>query len=425
MPTLTAAMLLAAVLGFAVLRPRRLPEAAVALPAAILVIAVGLVPWSDARAELAMLAPTVGFLTAILVLAHLADAWGVFGYAGAVAARVARGGSGRRPASRLLAVVFGIAAAVTAVLSLDATVVLLTPVVLATATATAAGVRPRPHVYACAHLANSASLLLPVSNLTNLLAFAASGLTFAGFAATMALPWLAVIAVEYLVFRRFFGADLDARARAGTLEPVPPPRYALGVLGATLAGFVAAEPLHLHPGWAAGLGAVLLGVPLVVRARRTERLRTAGRIVAEAQPLFCVFVLALGIVVLAVRRNGLDDLVGRLAPHRADLLGLLAVAGLAALLANLVNNLPATLVLVPAVAHSPGLVLAVLIGVNVGPNLYYVGSLATLLWRRILHLRDDPPATGTFLRLGLLTTPAGLVAGVVALWAALHLAQAA
>ncbi|MFY1690136.1 ArsB/NhaD family transporter [Plantactinospora sp. WMMB782] len=423
MPTITAAMLLAAVLGFAVLRPRRLPEAAAALPAALLVIAVGLVPWSAARAELALLAPTVGFLAAILVLAYLADAWGVFRYAGTVAARFARGGRGGRPATRMLAVVFGIAAAVTAVLSLDATVVLLTPVVLATATAT--GVRARPHVYACAHLANSASLLLPVSNLTNLLAFAASGLTFAGFAATMALPWLAVIAVEYLVFRRFFGADLAAPTRPGSVEPVPPPRYALGVLGATLAGFVAAEPVHLHPGWVAGLGALLLGVPLVARTRRAERLRVAGRLVAEAQPLFCLFVLALGVVVLAVRRHGLDDLVGRLAPHRADLLGLLAVAGLAALLANLVNNLPATLVLVPAVAHSPGLVLAVLIGVNVGPNLYYVGSLATLLWRRLLHLRDEPPATGTFLRLGVLTTPAGLLAGVVALWAALHLGHAA
>ncbi|WP_422771563.1 ArsB/NhaD family transporter [Plantactinospora sp. WMMC1484] len=423
MPTITAATLLAAVLGFAVLRPRRLPEAVAAIPAALLVLAAGLVPWSAAGAELATLAPTVGFLAAILVLAHLADAWQVFAYAGAVAARFARGGSGRHPASRLLAVVFGIAATVTAVLSLDATVVLLTPVVLATATAT--GVRARPHVYACAHLANSASLLLPVSNLTNLLAFAASGLTFAGFAATMALPWLAVIAVEYLVFRWFFGADLAAPAGPGSAVEVPPPRYALGVLAATLGGFVAAEPLHVHPGWVAGAGALLLAVPLVVRTPPAGRLRATGRIAAETQPLFCLFVLALGVVVLAVRRQGLDDLAGRLAPDRADLLGLLAVAALAAILANLVNNLPATLVLLPAVTHSPGLVLAVLIGVNVGPNLYYVGSLATLLWRRILHLRREPPETGTFLRLGALTAPTGIVAGVVALWVALHLTRMA
>ena len=108
-------------------------------------------------------------------------------------------------------------------------------------------------------------------------------------------------------------------------------------------------------------------------------------------------------------------------PEHADLLGLLWVAGLAALLANLVNNIPATLVLVPAVAHSPGLILAVLIGVNGGPNLTYVGSLATLLWRQILHAHDARPALADFLRLGIMTVPACLVAGVAALWVALKI----
>ena len=110
-----------------------------------------------------------------------------------------------------------IAAVTTAVLSLDATVVLLTPVVFATAARLE--VRARPHVYACTHLANSASLLLPVSNLTNLLAFAASGLAFGHFAALMAVPWLAAIGVEYAVFGRFFASDLNAgdlRATAAT-----------------------------------------------------------------------------------------------------------------------------------------------------------------------------------------------------------------
>ena len=170
-----ALLLLAAVLAFAVVRPRGLPEAVVAVPAGLLVVATGLVPVSAARAEVGSLLPTVAFLAAVLLLAHLADAEGVFRYAGALAARLSAG----RPV-RLLATVFGVAAAVTAVLSLDATVVLLTPVVFATAAAV--GVRPRPHVYACTHLANSASLLLPVSNLTNLLAFAASGLSFVAFA---------------------------------------------------------------------------------------------------------------------------------------------------------------------------------------------------------------------------------------------------
>src|SRR5213079_2569397 len=116
----------------------------------------------------------------------------LFRACGAWTARAAAGSP-----QRLLAAVFALASFTTAVLSLDATVVLLTPAVFATAARL--GVRPRPHVYACAHLSNTASLLLPVSNLTNLLAMAAGGLAFTRFATLMALPWLAAIAVEYVV----------------------------------------------------------------------------------------------------------------------------------------------------------------------------------------------------------------------------------
>jgi arsenical pump membrane protein len=139
-------------------------------------------------------------------------------------------------------------------------------------------------------------------------------------------------------------------------------------------------------------------------------------LVREANPAFCAFVLCLGVVVLAVREHGLDRLVDALVPAHEGLPEMLAVAGLAAVLANLLNNLPATLVLVPATASSPALLLAVLIGVNVGPNLTYVGSLATLLWRQILHTRDAAPDAGDFLRLGLLTVPPTLLAGVLSLW---------
>ena len=114
---------------------------------------------------------------------------------------------------RLLAMVFLVAVTVTAVLSLDATVVLLTPVVFATAARLRTSARP--HVYACTHLANSASLLLPVSNLTNLLAFEASGLSFARFAGLMVLPWLVALGIEWLVHARTFTADLTRPARRG------------------------------------------------------------------------------------------------------------------------------------------------------------------------------------------------------------------
>jgi len=412
-----ALLVLAGVLGFAVARPRGLPEAVAAVPGAILVVAAGLVSWRDVRGELVALGPTVGFLAAVLILAHLADAHGVFGYAGERVAAV----SGDSP-RRLLRLVFVLASVVTAALSLDATVVLLTPVVLATATR--AGVRPRPHLYACGHLANSASLLLPVSNLTNLLAFAASGLSFARFAGLMAVPWLIVIAVEYLVFRLFFAAELTVSARppaaAVVVSPrtAGPPRYAIGVLAAALAGFALSEPVGVHPAWIAAAGAAALAVPRLRVAPRAE----AGRLLRAANLPFCVFVCALGVIVAAVRSGPVGDAVGRLVPGDTGLLGMLGAALLAAVLANVVNNLPATLMLVPLVAHSPGLVLSVLLGVNIGPNLTYVGSLATLLWRQVLHTRDHPPGAGEYLRLGAASVPACLVAGVVALWAALRVA---
>src|SRR5207237_235641 len=163
-------------------------------------------------------------------------------------------------------------------ISLDSTIVLLTPVVFATVTRLR--MSPTPHVYACAHLANSASLLLPISNLTNLLAFRASGLTFAHFALLMALPTLGAIAVEWIV--------------------------------------------------------------------------------------------------AAASDNGLTAAVRTILPQGDSFIALLGIAAVSAVLANLVNNLPAILILAPALAPTGhDAVLAALLGVNIGPNLTYVGSLAT------------------------------------------------
>ncbi|GAA5081388.1 arsenic transporter [Streptomyces similanensis] len=397
-------------LAWAVVRPFGLPEAVMAVPAAAVAVATGAIGLDHARAEVARLGPVVGFLAAVLVLAHFCDVEGLFTACGAWMARWARG----RPV-RLLTAVFALASAITAVLSLDATIVLLTPVVFATAART--GVRPKPHVYACTHLSNTASLLLPVSNLTNLLAFAASGVSFTRFAALMALPWLAAIGAEYLVFRRFFARDLAASAPSpGVGEPPALPLFALVTVGCTLAGFVVTSAFGVEPAWAALAGALVLAGRALAR-----REASALSVVRAAAPAFLAFVLALGVVVRAVVDNGLADALGHVLPGGTGLLALLGTAAVAAVLANLINNLPAVLVLLPLTAPAgPGAVLAVLLGVNIGPNLTYAGSLATLLWRRIVHQHEHGVDLKEFTRLGLLAVPAALVPAVVALWGALH-----
>jgi arsenical pump membrane protein len=402
---------LAACLVAAVARRREAPDWAVAVLAAAVVVATGAISIDGVGHALSRLGPTIGFLAALLVLADGCRRAGVFDALGAAMAAGARG----QP-RRLLGLVFAAAAGTTAVLSLDATVVLLTPIVFATAARLR--VRPRPHIYACSHLANSASLLLPVSNLTNLLAFAAVGVTFTRFAALMALPWAVALAIEWIVLTWVFSDDLRPSAQAAAAasaaaEPAELPRPALAIVALTLAGFAVSSAVGVAPVWFATAGAIAITL-----ARPPESVRSLA---TAAEPAFLVFVAGLGIVVAAAGEHGLSSLVRSVLPSGTGLPALLAVAAISAVVANLVNNLPATLIIVAVVvAGAPGAVLAMLIGVNVGPNLTYVGSLATLLWRRIIHAHDEQVDTVQFLKLGLLTVPATLVAATAALWLALR-----
>jgi arsenical pump membrane protein len=403
-----AIAVLALSLVVAIARPLNTSEAVVAVPGAALVVATGIVSWPDALDRLKEIGPTVGFLAAILVFGHLCAEATVFDYLGTRAALASAG----RP-RKLLALVVMFAATVTAVLTLDATVVLVTPVVLTTVQRM--HVAQRPHAYACTRLANSGSLLLPVSNLTNLLAFAASGLSFGRFAGLMAAPWVLACLLEWAGMRLFFRADLPPTSDDVTIERMAAPRYALAVLVLTVAGFVITSSLDVNPAWAAIGGCVLLLIPRV--RRRGVRVR---ELVAEASPGFCLFVLALSVIVYGVTQHGLGRELHKIVPDGTGLLALLGAAFLSAVLANLVNNLPATLALIPLVTGQPALVLAVLIGVNVGPNATYGGSLATLLWRRLLPPAAKPKA-GEFHLLGFLTVPLIIAVTTVALWAGFQL----
>ena len=175
----------------------------------------------------------------------------------------------------------------------------------------------------------------------------------------------------------------------------------------------ASSAFGVEPVWVAAAGALVWLIWDGVRRRVGPK-----AVVDALNPWFLVFVAALGVVVQAAIGHGLQDALAGVLPGGDGLLALLALAVIAAVLANLINNLPATLVLLAALGGAPSAaaVLAVLIGVNIGPNLTYAGSLATMLWRRILHDRGHGPSLRRFTVLGLATVGPTLLAAVLALW---------
>lgn len=323
--------------------------------------------------DLGQLAERVGpvliFLVAITVVAEIADLAGVFDVAAHWAARAGRG-----RAWLLWLLIVALSCACTIVLSLDTTAVLLTPVVITLARQV--GLSALPFVMTTVWLANTASLLLPVSNLTNLLAlhrFRALGLDYSSFIAVMAWPAvaaiLATVALLWLLHRRPLGIHYTAQ------PPATPHDRTLLVTAAIVC-------IGLGPGFASGVvpalpasfAAVLLaGVCLVRAPQLLRRVRVPWLIVVGVVVLFVLIDLA--------GPHGLTALLRTWAGSGTSGPDLLRVAATGAGSANVVNNLPAYLALEPIADADPLRLAALLIGVNCGPLVTAWGSLATLLWR--------------------------------------------
>ncbi len=360
----------------------------------------GLLPWPAFQELAGRTVPVLAFVVAMSLVTELVDDAGLFRV---VTERLAALGRGR--VFLLWLLVVGLATVSTVFLSLDTTAVLVTPVVVLLAVH--AGIPPLPFALTTIWLANTASLLLPVSNLTNLLAQDRLNLSPAAFASLVWAPALVGVLVPigllWLAFRK------DLAGRYGP-QPVHKPRdkvllyAASGVMVLLLPALVSGVPVQF-PAMAAA--AVLLGLFLW---RRRSVLRWS---MIPWRPL--MLTSGLFMVVEALHANGLTRFLSGFAGAGEGLPALLQLAGLGAGAANAVNNLPAYLALEP-VGDSPVRLAALLIGVNLGPLVTPWASLATLLWHERLRTLNVDIRWGGFAVAGLAAVVLTVPLAVVALW---------
>ncbi len=354
------------------------------------------------------------FLLSLLLLSALLERSGFFEWASVQAARLARG-DGRR----LYRNVFLLGALITAALSLDTTAVILTPVVLGFVERLK--LPARPYIFACAFVANTASLPLPVSNLTNLLFAGAFSLPFAGFFLRMALPQCVALALNYVLFLRLFRGDLPARFSGEALPDATSVilnksyfRGAVGILGLVLIGYFAAPFVPLRP-YAVGFAGCLA---LAVWGVRTGCVN--WNLLRGVSWSVFPFIIGLFVVIGGIGNLGLTgNATSALAHLRSPLLRLLAVAGGVGAASNIVNNIPAALLARTVLQQAHGgvpLVYAALLGTNIGPNIMVSGSLATLLVLTAAKKRSQKISPLDFLKTGLLVTPLTLLGAALTLW---------
>ena len=388
------------------IRPRGWPEAVWAVAGALLLPALSLLPPAAAWHALARGANVYLFLFGMMLLAELARREGLFDWLAALAALRARGSP-----RRLFALIYAVGTLVTMLLSNDATAVVLTPAVAAVARAARAA--PLPYLFICAFIANAASFTLPISNPANLVVFGNHLPPLAQWLARFALPSVVAVAVTFAVLRL-----TQRRALMGTIaRAVPVPRLSAGarLAGAgillTAAALLGASAAGVALGAPTAIAAILTVSAALARERRAPWALLRG-VPWGILPL----VAGLFVLVAGVDRTGVLAELGRALQSAAHLRrGALWEVGIAtALASNLTNNLPLALAAGTTLGASPlpaALGSAVLVGVDLGPNLSVTGSLATILWLIALRREGQQVGAARFLRLGVcVMSPALLLA---------------
>ena len=387
-------------------RPKDIPEVYWVGSGALLLVIFRLIPLRLAGKAIAEGSDVYFFLIGMMLLSALARENGVFDWVAAESVHAARSS-----ATRLFALIYGFGTLVTICMSNDATAVVLTPAVLAAVRRSKS--QPLPFLFACAMIANAASFVLPISNPANLVVFRSGMPSLGRWLASFLFPSVLSIVVTFLVLRWYFRNDL-----CQTLE-TPKEKARLDTNGkivlAGLALVVVVLLVMSSLNKDLGLPTCIAALSVIAAAclRNKENPLPLAR---EISWPTLGLVAALFILVDAVESIGALQ-VTQLLLHKAEAFGTTAgamvPAFMVALANNLLNNLPLGLIAggTLTAAHTHGLLAdAVLIAVDLGPNLSVTGSLATILWLLALRKENLDVSAWDFLKVGALAMPAALLA---------------
>jgi arsenical pump membrane protein len=389
-----------------ILRPFRIHEAIWALGGACLLVGLGLLPFAAAIAGIDNGVDVYLFLIGMMLLAEVARATGLFDWLASQAAAHARGSP-----TRLFGLVYGVGILVTAFLSNDATAVVLTPAVAAVCRSSKVE-DPLPYLLICAFIANAASFVLPIANPANLVVYAGDMPSLLQWVSRFALPSIAAIGVTFLVLRRTQRHALERPIAASVAAPELSLEGKAAAMGIVVTAIALLTTSAMQ--WRLGFPTCLAGLGTLALVS-LMRARFPWPLLREISWGVIPLVAGLFVLVEGVRETGvvqlLTELLREQTRHSVDLA---AAAGgvLIALASNLLNNLPSGLI-AGAVVQTAGagttIKSAVLIGVDLGPNLSVTGSLATILWLTALRREGIAVKPLDFLKLGALVMPPALI----------------